>query len=122
PLGLTEAVMDKADRPPSVMMRDAFTGRVLVTIPTGASFRARFRHPYIIIHRIDLHQVLLDACRRMPQIELVSDAMVTTFEDRGESVAVTTAAGRSFSGAALVGADGIRSVVRTALIDDGEPV
>ena len=42
----------------------AFSGDVLVTIPTGASFRQRFKHPYIIIHRIDLHHALLDACRR----------------------------------------------------------
>ncbi len=57
-------------------------------MPTGASFRARFKHPYIIIHRIDLHNVLLDACRRMPAIELVPDAMVTGFEDRGDRVAL----------------------------------
>jgi salicylate hydroxylase len=121
PLGLTEAVMEKADCPPSVMMRDALTGDVLVSIPTGASFRARFTHPYIIIHRIDLHNVLLDACRNAPEIELVPDAMVTAFEDRGETVAATTADGRSFTGTALVGADGIRSVFRAKLVGDGEP-
>ena len=78
-IGLTEAVMEKADCPPAVLMRDAFTGDELVWIPTGASFRARFKHPYIIIHRIDLHNALLDACRRAPEIELVPDAMVTGF-------------------------------------------
>jgi 3-hydroxybenzoate 6-monooxygenase len=120
-IGVTEAVMDKADRPPAVLMRDAFSGDVLVTIPTGASFRQRFKHPYIIIHRIDLHHALLDACRRMPQIELVPDAMVTGFEDRNDHVVVTTASGGSFSGAALVAADGVRSLVRTALVGDGDP-
>src|SRR5262250_734638 len=83
-LGLTEAVMAKADCPPAVLMRDAFTGDVVVTIQTGASFRARFKHPYIIIHRIDLHHALLDACRAAPEIELVSDAMVTSLEDLGD--------------------------------------
>jgi salicylate hydroxylase len=122
PLGLTEAVMAVADSPPAVLMRDALTGDVLVSIPTGASFRARFRHPYIIVHRIDLHNVLLDACRGAPQIELVADAMVTGFEDRGDAVAVATADGRSFTGAALVGGDGIHSFVRSKLIGDGDPV
>jgi len=83
-LGLTEAVMSKADCPPAVLMRDAFTGDVVVTIPTGASFRARFKHPYIIIHRIDLHHALLDACRAAPEIELVADTMVTSLEDLGD--------------------------------------
>jgi salicylate hydroxylase len=121
PLGLTDAVMAKGDVPPAVLMRDAFTGDELVRIPTGASFRARFMHPYIIIHRIDLHNVLLDACRQRPEIELVPDAMVTDFEDHGDGVAVTTFDGRNFTGAALVGADGVRSPLRAQLIGDGEP-
>lgn len=120
-IGVTAAVMEKADCPPAVLMRDAFTGDELVRIPTGASFRDRFKHPYIIVHRIDLHNALLDACRHAPQIELVPDAMVTGFEERDEGVAVATADGRSFTGAALVAADGIRSLVRARLIGDGEP-
>ena len=120
-IGITAAVMEKADCPPAVLMRDAFTGDELVRIPTGASFRARFKHPYIIVHRIDLHNALLDACRRVPEIELVPDAMVTGFEERDDGVAVATADGRSFTGPALVAADGIRSLVRAKLIGDGEP-
>src|SRR6266566_4680299 len=49
---------------------------------TDASLRARFKHPYIIVHRIDLHNALLDACRRTSGIELVPDAMVMDVEDR----------------------------------------
>jgi 3-hydroxybenzoate 6-monooxygenase len=120
-IGITDAVMAKADCPPAVLMRDAFTGEVLVTIPTGESFRTRFKHPYIIIHRIDLHHTLLDACRGVHEIELVSDARVTSFDDRDDGVTVTTADGRSFSGAALIGADGIRSFIRSRLVGDGEP-
>jgi 3-hydroxybenzoate 6-monooxygenase len=120
-IGVTGAVMAKADCPPAVLMRDALTGDVLVTIPTGATFRERFKHPYIIIHRIDLHQALLDACRGTGEIELVPDARVTAFDDRGDRVTVTTADGRSFAGSALVGADGLRSFVRSRLIGDGEP-
>src|SRR5688572_7705333 len=108
PLGVTGAVMDKADCPPALLMRDAFTGDELVRISTGNSFRARFKHPYIIVHRIDLHNALLDACRRAPQIELVPDAMVAGFEDRGVHVDVTTVDERSFAGPALIAADGIR--------------
>src|SRR5277367_3903815 len=120
-IGLTEQVMAIADSPPAVLMLDALTGKELVRIPTGASFRARFRHPYIIVHRIDLHNVLLDACRHNDAIELVAEAMVTGFEERDDSIAVTTADGRTFSGDALVAADGVRSLFRAKLIGDGEP-
>jgi 2-polyprenyl-6-methoxyphenol hydroxylase-like FAD-dependent oxidoreductase len=120
-LGLTEAVLAVADSPAAILMLDALNGNELVRIPTGASLRARFKYPYIIVHRIDLHNVLLDACRKSDAIELVADAMVTGFEDRGDRIAVTTADGRAFSGAALVAADGIRSLFRQKLIGDGEP-
>ena len=120
-LGLMDQVMAVADSPAAVLMMDALDGRELVRIPTGASLRARFKYPYIIVHRIDLHNVLLEACRHNDAIELVADAMVTGCEDRGDGVAVTTADGRNFSGAALIAADGVRSRFRQKLIGDGDP-
>jgi len=120
-IGLMETVVAVADSPAAVLMRDALDGKELVRISTGSSFRARFKYPYIIVHRIDLHNVLLDACRRNDAIELVADAMVTGFEDRRDRVEVTTADGRTFSGAAVVAADGFRSLFRANLIGDGEP-
>ena len=120
-LGLMDAVLAVSDSPEAVLMRDALTGNELVRVPTGASLRRRFRYPYIMVHRIDLHNLLLDACRRSADIELVAEAMVCGFEDEGGRVTVTTADGRTFSGPALVAADGLRSLVRQALVGDGEP-
>ena len=53
---------------------------------TGAAFRARFKYPYIVIHRVDLHNILLDAARRNDAIELIPEAMATSFEDRGDAL------------------------------------
>src|ERR1700691_3263813 len=75
-----DRVLAVADSPAAVLMRDALDGKELVRVPTGASFCARFKSPYIVVHRIDLHNVLIDACRDNSAIELVSDAMVTGFE------------------------------------------
>jgi salicylate hydroxylase len=119
-LNLMEQVLAVADVPAAVLMLDAFDGKELVRIPTGASFRARFKYPYIVVHRIDLHDVLLAACRQNAAIELVADAMVTAFENRGDSVAATTGDGRTFTGAALVASDGVRSLFRQNLIGDTE--
>jgi 2-polyprenyl-6-methoxyphenol hydroxylase-like FAD-dependent oxidoreductase len=122
-IGLSDAVLEKADSPPAVVMFDALNGRQVTRIPTGPSFRSRFRYPYIVIHRIDLHNAMLDACRRVSLITLVPDAMVTRFEERtGDGVSVTTEDGRSFQGPVLIGADGIRSRTRAQLFADGDPV
>lgn len=120
-IGVSAAVLEKADAPPSVLMLDALNGKEVTRVPTGASFRQRFSYPYIVIHRVDLHNVLLDACRRDARIELLDGAMMRRFDDRGDSVAVMTEDGRSFEGAALIGADGIRSRTRAQLLNDGEP-
>jgi salicylate hydroxylase len=120
-IGVTEAVLEKADAPPAVLMIDALTGKEVTRVSTGSSFRARFKYPYIIVHRIDLHNVLLEACRRDALITLEPDAMVTQFQDHGDRVTVTTEGGRSFEGAALIGADGIRSRTRAQLLADGDP-
>jgi 3-hydroxybenzoate 6-monooxygenase len=121
-IGLSDAVLEKGDSPSALLMLDALTGEVVTRISTGPSLRARFTYPYIVIHRIDLHTVLLDACRRDPHITLEADTMVVGFEDHGERVAVTTEDGRLFDGMALIGADGIRSRTRAQLFADGDPI
>src|SRR6516162_7982156 len=120
-IGVSDAVLEKADSPSALLMIDGLTGKEVTRVPTGPSLRARFKHPYIIIHRIDLHNVLLEACRRNPLITLEADAMVVGFVDNSDRVAVTTEDGRSFEGAAIIGADGIRSRTRAQLFADGNP-
>jgi salicylate hydroxylase len=121
-IGVSDAVLEKADAPSALLMFDAFTGKEITRVSTGPSLRARFKYPYVIIHRIDLHNVLLDACRRDPLVTLEPDALVVGFVDDGDRVAVTTEDGRRFEGAALIGADGIRSRTRAQLFADGDPI
>jgi 2-polyprenyl-6-methoxyphenol hydroxylase-like FAD-dependent oxidoreductase len=122
-IGLSGAVLEKADAPPAVLMLDALNGKEVTRIATGVpAFRLRFKYPYIIIHRTDLHNALLDACRRDHLIELVPVAMVTRFDDGGDGVTVQTEDGRGFRGALLVGADGIRSRTRAQMFADGDPL
>src|SRR6202050_1147867 len=87
-IGVSAAGLEKADAPPAGPVCDALNGKEVTRVPTGASFRQRFKYPYIIIHRIDLHNVLLNACRRDPLITLAGDAMVTRFDESGDSVTV----------------------------------
>jgi 2-polyprenyl-6-methoxyphenol hydroxylase-like FAD-dependent oxidoreductase len=120
-LGLRDAVLRASIVPPALVMLDALDGREVARIPTGDSFLARFKHPYIILHRIDLHHVLLDACKAEPLIALEAATTVVRFEDFGEGVRVQTNDGRMIEGAALVGADGLGSAIRAQLFSEGAP-
>ena len=120
-IGVRDAVLEQADTPRALVMFDALSGREVTRIATGP-LHSRFRQPYIIVHRIDLHDVLLRACKREPLITLVPDAMVSRFDDHGDSVTATAEDGRTFSGQLLIAADGIRSRIRSQLLADGSPV
>ena len=120
-LGVTDAVMDKALVPKAVLMIDYQDAGEIVRIPTGDSFIKRFGAPYIVIHRVDLHRILLDACKRIPGIELVPLTGATSFEDLGDHVRLHAENGRVFEGAAVIGADGLRSTIRQQMRQEGDP-
>jgi len=120
-LGITDAVMRAATIPKNILMLDALSGAEVAHIPTGPAFRARFTHPYIIIHREDVHRVLIEACAAVPSISMEGGAGVASFAEDGEGVEVALEDGRRVAGAALIGADGLRSAVRATLVTEGEP-
>jgi len=119
-LGVTEAVLEAALRPNAVMMVDSTDGGVIARIPTGDTFLKRFKRPYVVIHRVDLHRVLLDACAANG-VELVADTDIEAVEEPAGRVRIRAKNGRAFEGAALIGADGLRSTVRQLLFNEGEP-
>jgi 2-polyprenyl-6-methoxyphenol hydroxylase-like FAD-dependent oxidoreductase len=120
-LGVAEAVLQASIVPPALVMLDALDGREVARIPTGESFCRRFKHPYIILHRVDLHRVLLDACKAVPAIALEPATAAAAFEDLGDRVRLRTKDGRSIEGAAVIGADGLGSAIRAQLFNEGAP-
>lgn len=72
--------------------------------------------PQFSIHRGHLHAVLWDAAReRLGADALVTGARLAGFDQDAAGVTAQFADGRSVRGSALVGADGIHSVLRAAL-------
>lgn len=121
-LGVAEQVLANCVVPDNVRMLDALTGKTVTCVNTGEGFRQRFKYPYIVIHRVDLHNILVEACREVASIHLDEDAAVTGFEDRGDHVVVATADGRRIEGAIVIGADGLRSRIRAQIMPTSEPV
>ena len=120
-LGVTDAVLGQATRPKAILMVDWADGGVIARIPTADSFLKRFKRPYVVIHRVDLHRLLLDACRALPNVELAASCNVVGFQEHGDRVRLRTEDGRTIEGVALIGADGLRSTVRQQMLDEGEP-
>src|SRR5262249_53071224 len=104
--------------PEALMMRDSITGDVVTQVPIGAEFLKRFKYPYGVIHRADLHRVLLEACQASDLINLRTSLKVTAFEDQGDAVIAKTQQGQECKGAALIGCDGLWSTVRPYIVQD----
>ena len=80
--------------------------------------------PYFAVHRADLLSALLERARASSLIEIRSDSTLTGFIQDEIGVAVTYRSGgemRRAAGEALIGADGVRSLVRSRLHgEDGD--
>src|SRR4051812_43473508 len=90
-LGLSDAVKREADFPQAAVWFDAFSGDEVTRVDTTPAILKRFKHPYIIIHRGDLHNILMDACRKVDAISFSTGSAVTGFDDLGDRVIVKTA-------------------------------
>lgn len=103
-------------------LMDAMSGEEIIHIPLDEPFRKRFGNPYAVVHRADLHGVLLNACVASELIDLRVNSEVLGYEQDGATVTVDVASGEHVTGCALIGADGLRSSIRQRLVGDGEPI
>jgi salicylate hydroxylase len=120
-LGLIEPISALAVFPDNLVMMDSVTGEEVTRISLGDAFRKKFHYPYALIHRADLHNVLLDACRTSNLVRLDAAQKVVKVDDAGDGVAARTASGKDYRGAALIGADGLWSTIREMVVGDGKP-
>ena len=102
-------------------LMDAMQGEEITHIDLGEGFRRRFGNPYAVVHRGDLHGVFLRACREDPLITLRTDSAVAGYAQDGSGVTARLVNGEAVAGAALIGADGLWSIVRRQVVGDGPP-
>lgn len=120
-LGVGDAARKMAVYIDKLRLMDAMTAEDIAIIPLGEPFRQRFKNPYAVVHRGDLHGVFLRACRESSLVELRTASEVVGYEQSGTAVHAILASGEKVAGAALIGADGLYSKVREQLVGDGPP-
>ena len=114
-LGVGEAGRKVAVYVDRLVMMDGKSGEEIAHIPVDAPFRERFRNPYAVVHRADLHGVLLDACRSDDKVTLINRQRVVAYENTVGGAKVRTESGDTFTADAVVGCDGVRSKIREQL-------
>ena len=120
-LGLTAPIGTLAVFPNNLIMMDSVSGEEVTRIPLGDAFRKKFKHSYALIHRADLHKVLLEACRQSDLIRLDASEKIVKVDDTGDGIVARSESGKEYRGAALIGADGLWSTIRQMVVGDGKP-
>lgn len=114
-LGLREDLEQVVVRPEAIRFRLFETGETLHEVPLGRRYEERYGAPYFHIHRADVHKILERAFRANAPEGVHLGAHAESFEERADGVTLQLADGRTFDGDVLIGADGIRSAIRTGI-------
>jgi salicylate hydroxylase len=116
-IGLGEKIAAVATSSPGIYTHNMQTGEFL-EFTDRRKAAARYDAPYYSFHRADLLDALASGLDR---VSIHLDHRLTDIEERGASVVMTFANGGTAEADFVIGADGVRSVVRRALYGDDNP-
>lgn len=117
-LGIGDKARGRAVYTDFMVMHDAIDEYQVGKIPTGEAFIQRFGNPYAVIHRVDVHKSLLEGAVETGRVEFHTNTRAERIEQDASGVTVHCANGKSWRGQALIGADGVKSVVREQFVGD----
>jgi len=115
-LGVGEAARKRAVFTDHCIMMDAVDATEVVRIETGEAFRQKFGGPYAVIHRADIHLSILEAVQHDPLIEFRTSTHVSDVKVKADGVEVIDTEGNVYRADAVVGCDGVKSVIRAKTI------
>lgn len=117
-LGAGKAARSRAVFTDRLQLMDAVDAKEVASINVGARFRERFANPYAVIHRADIHKSILEAVEGNPLIQLRTSTQISQLHLGDGFSSVTDSTGTVHKADAVIGCDGVKSVVRQTLIGD----
>ena len=120
-LGIEENVAEAGALPKEYRFRTFDTGETLQTIKFGERYWSTYGVPYVVIHRADLHAILVDTVRALKPDAIRTSSRATGFDQDENGVTLHIAGQESVRGDVLIGGDGIRSAVREQILGAVEP-
>lgn len=122
-LGVGEAVREAGSRPAEVLLRLHRGGEIAFRMPLGETVERRFGAPYLHLHRADLHGILL-AAARVAGVEILLGEPVAGLERPGKwdgETARLRTDRHEIEADLLLGADGVRSILRAEVAGESAP-
>ena len=113
-LGLEAALKPVVSEAAGKIVRSCKTGEIWPLFDLGEDCRARFDAPYWMVHRGDLHHVLVTELERIAPGALRMGHEATGVHQDASNVTLQTSQG-PVSGDVIIAADGVHSALRDAL-------
>jgi salicylate hydroxylase len=120
-LGLGDWIGDVADRPGRGEIRNGLTGETLAVNTRREDIESRFGAPYFQVHRADLQAELAARVRALDPAAISLDDAFLGFEQDAGTVGARFTRSGDLHADALVGADGVRSLVRDVVAGSEAP-
>jgi salicylate hydroxylase len=114
-IGVGSEVMAASVRPEAYVFRLHDTGEEVGRFALAEDHLKKNGAPYCQLHRADLHAALAARVRALGG-DVHLNARIVSIEEGADTVAVVLADGKRFAGEALIGADGVKSLVRRILV------
>ncbi len=111
-LGIGDEVTARSVQPAGYVFRLHDTGEIIDSFSLAADHERLHRAPYNQIHRADFHELLANAVRVQKADAIHLNKRATGFDETEAGVTVHFVDGTSATGALVVGADGVKSVIR----------
>ena len=112
-IGIEDALNRQGSHPDYWYSRHWQTGDVMAQIPLGDYAVKHYGASYLTVHRGDFHALLIDA---LPDSVMAYGKHLTRVDDRGDVVVLHFADGTSEEADIVIGADGVDSRIREALL------
>ncbi|GFG22428.1 putative salicylate hydroxylase [Aspergillus udagawae] len=116
-LGVLPQIEEKGMKLEFTDLRRYKDGRIITSMPCGDFVVKEYGAPWIVIHRADYHQILLDKARDLG-VEIRLGALVEKVLVDETAVVVGK---ETITGDVIIGADGLWSHVREVVLDEPHP-
>src|SRR5690625_3928318 len=84
-LGVVDQALHAASFPENLILKDILSGEEVIRLPVGdPGFRDRFKFRYALMYRVDLLNILLEACRASGLVELRTGCRVASVRNLPE--------------------------------------
>ena len=121
-LGIDNLILEKAFRPQAIELRMGVSGRTIFNVPLSGQAVQRWGAPYLHIHRADYIAALRTSLMTRAPKAMMLGAKAKTYRQNAAGVTVSMQGGAELSADILIGADGIKSNIRTAMLGEDKAI